>query len=92
MADLSVLAWIPAWRWNDDRMSKLDARGVENAASAVAEDEVRRRRERMHAALKTVVSAGWYQPGICPTGYLHRVATRRERAGGAPRLVLESTP
>jgi DNA invertase Pin-like site-specific DNA recombinase len=34
----------------------------------VAQDEIRRRRERMQTAFRSVVEAGWYPPGACPSG------------------------
>jgi DNA invertase Pin-like site-specific DNA recombinase len=65
---------------------------VANILSAVAQDEIRRRRERMQLAYRSVVAAGWYPPGACPRGYLLRPATRQERAAGAPRFVIDVDP
>ena len=45
---------------------------VANILGAVAEDELRRRRQRMDSALAAVIAAGWHIPGRSPRGYLRR--------------------
>ncbi|MBV9173276.1 MAG: recombinase family protein, partial [Chloroflexi bacterium] len=62
---------------------------VANFLSAVAQEEVRRRRERLSAGWRHVVQAGWYAPSATPWGYVRRPATQAERVQGAPSLVLD---
>ena len=62
---------------------------VANILSAVAQDEIRRRRDRLSGAWQHVVNAGWFAPGATPWGYLRRRATDAERGAGASITVLD---
>lgn len=65
---------------------------VSNLLAAVAEEEVRRLRERVAASRRHVAAGGWYLPGGPPWGYRWRPATPHERHLGAPGRVLDVDP
>ena len=61
---------------------------VANLLAAVAEEEVRRMRERSAETRRFVTDAGWHYPTRPAWGYRRRLATASERAEGAPHTVL----
>jgi len=61
---------------------------VANILGAVAQEEVRRLGERVHANRAFLQDHGWYMPGKAPWGYRWRRATPEERANGAHQSVL----
>lgn len=62
---------------------------VANVLGAVAQEEVRRLGERVHAAKQYVREHGFMPTGNCPWGYRWRPATELERLAGAPKSVLD---
>jgi hypothetical protein len=62
---------------------------VANLLAAVAEEEVRRVRERSAATHRFVLEGSWHYPTRPAWGYRRRLATPSQRAQGAPHTVLE---
>jgi DNA invertase Pin-like site-specific DNA recombinase len=62
---------------------------VGDLLAAVAEEEVRRVRQRSAEIHQFVLNAGWHYPTRPAWGYRRRLATPWERSEGAPHTVLE---
>ncbi|MBI3968348.1 MAG: recombinase family protein [Chloroflexi bacterium] len=65
---------------------------VANVLAAVAQEEVERIGARVSETKQHLAEAGWRSGGSPPWGYRLRPATAEERAGGAPKVVLEPDP
>ena len=65
---------------------------VANILASVAQEESRQIGERVSSTWQHVTGQGWAKTTRAPWGYRWRRATPEERAGGAPRSVLDIDP
>ncbi|HEY7061706.1 MAG TPA: recombinase family protein [Chloroflexota bacterium] len=65
---------------------------VANILGSVAQEEVRRLGERVHANRAFLAERGWHLPGNAPWGYRWRAATDDERTRGSMQIALELDP